>query len=1320
MALLPVLLLPAGLCLGDGGASWITVSSGSPAKATVEALEADPRGVTLRAVLPGLERMTVPAGAVGTESERFDLLTIPGFAHTGRIGSPRMPMITAVLDVPLGATVTVTVSEAGYSEAGLGDWGLANRIVPALEPVPKLAGSRPRFVLDRDVYRADSYYPGPLAEVIDNSPRAGLARGHRLVTVALYPVQYNPASGRIRYYRSLRARVDFKGGDPAATRAGIMEHYSPHFEEMIRRMTVNYDQGDIKAPVALPCRYDIFHGPSFAAAAQRLADWKARKGYKVRINDAGGWTAARLNDSIRLRSPRATYVVLIGDPNASGGDALPASATGSSSGDQTDLYYAECDESGYLPDLFSARISVKTSAEAGNAVDKLIKYEKGDFGAAGSAWLRRACLVAGYDGSYQWLGIATGEYCRQILAREGYTTVDTLILGSSEGKARIVSRVNNGRAWTIYTAHGGQTCWCTSPYWYASQLDGDLTNQDMYTFAAGHCCLANDYQYSSDCFGETWPKLQNKGGVSYFGSVPSTYWDEDDWLQRRYFDAVYDSVPGTPGLKMPEPGRFTQHALYWIENHTGTTRKRYYFEAYHVMNDPAMDFWTAEPRTLTVTHDPYVQKEAGSFAVLVADGAVPVQNALVCLWCKAEPSMHLSGYTDASGSITLPASPTVDDDTMWVTVSKHNYLPYLGQALVSSDAPAAPSVLRLFHCARVPDARPSLTFSATDPQDDAIQYRVLWDTLPGFPAPDSATTATYASGAQASFTFPFDLLSGRVYWWKVKGTDPSGSGKWGPYGPARCFAVETGMPSSSCSWYQARAAQFAQDERSGLVISGDTVGLATDQVTDTLLSEGFEAGSMPSGWSAVQNQSPADSYYWTVGTCSDLSTYTPPSFGTGYAYYNDDDAGSGSPATIEDLASPVIDLTGGTTSLNLTYGYGYRDYSSASESLYVQVRFASGGVWSSWTTKNIYKGSSVSGTAVVDLVAHLPADSLQSRWRYDDGNGGWGYAGAVDNVLVSGTHDVLLGSGTLTTLPAAYDDLAATYPRSNWGYIHCRKKSAADSVRIQVQYQDGGAWALIPDGHLTGNSAGFQSQAEHVTVNLTGLNTGTYDTVRVVATLLGGSSKASPDPGLLSIEAGSSNANPLAVHLASFTAEALPGKVRLAWRTESETECYQWEIGRSPQPGGEYAVIGNLEGHGTTLEPHDYEFTDAAPGSGTLYYRLAEVGLSGARTIYGPVSVAPWPTEALVYRLGRPFPNPGPGSVSVGYTLARAGHTVLSVYNILGQEVRRLVDGPQTPDRYLVSWDGRDGRGRQAANGVYVFRLSSGEYHSTAKALLLR
>jgi len=666
--------------------AWINLSSPQSQKAVVRATASSPAGVTINASLSGLERTELPPAMTGTDRETFSQLTIQGFAYTGEIGRPKLPMMTAVLDAPLGARIEVRVVSADYREVPLSDWGVGGRIVPALESVEKVEGARAKFVLDERTYGANAYYPTQTAEAYDNSAEGGLSRGHRLVTVRLYPVQYNPATGRVRYATDMRVRVDFVGGDWQGTKAEVEKNYSPAWEEFIQRTVVNYSPSQYKAPPGLPVYYDIFYGQNFAAAAQRLADWKSKKGFKVRMNMAGGWTAAAVNDTIRQRTPIATYVAVISDPNASGTDRIPASATGSSSGDQTDLYYAETNESGYLPDLYNARISVKTAAEADIAIDKLVRYEHAVFGAAGTAWLKKAVLIAGYDAGYQTVGIATNEYCRQILAREGYTTVDTLIIGSSESgaTARVMSKVNAGRAWTIYSAHGSQTAWTMGPSNFSVSNLPSLTNQDMYTFAAGHCCLADDYEYSSDCFGETWPKLANKAGVSYFGSVPSTYWDEDDWLQRRYFDAVYDSVPGQPNLKMPEPGRFTQYGLYWIQNHTSTSLKRYYFEAYHVMNDPAMDFWTNEPDHLQISHAPQVAPNSGTFAVNVKDddGATDLANALVCAWVKNRAGEHWSAYTDASGNVDLPAMASTPGDTMWVTATRHNYQPYEGYAMV--------------------------------------------------------------------------------------------------------------------------------------------------------------------------------------------------------------------------------------------------------------------------------------------------------------------------------------------------------------------------------------------------------------------------------------------------------------------------------------------------------------------------------------------------------------------------------------------------------------------------------------------------------------
>ncbi|HEX7319312.1 MAG TPA: M28 family peptidase, partial [bacterium] len=168
----------------------------------------------------------------------------------------------------------------------------------------------------------------------------------------------------------------------------------------------------------------------------------------------------------------------------------------------------------------------------------------------------------------------------------------------------------------------------------------------------------------------------------------------------------------------------------------------------------------------------------------------------------------------------------------------------------SGTMPAIPTIIKPLDFARLPTVQPTLSFMSTDPNGDQIQYRVMWDTDPGFASPDSSTTATYPSGNTVDFVFPASLPDGSTYWWKVKCADPAGSGFWTNYTEARSLTIGTSLPESTCSWYQTTGAQFGFNAFNGTHVQGDSVLLlSVGYVLDTLLEQNFEAsGSIPSGW----------------------------------------------------------------------------------------------------------------------------------------------------------------------------------------------------------------------------------------------------------------------------------------------------------------------------------------------------------------------------------------------------------------------------------------------------------------------------------------
>jgi flagellar hook assembly protein FlgD len=91
-----------------------------------------------------------------------------------------------------------------------------------------------------------------------------------------------------------------------------------------------------------------------------------------------------------------------------------------------------------------------------------------------------------------------------------------------------------------------------------------------------------------------------------------------------------------------------------------------------------------------------------------------------------------------------------------------------------------------------------------------------------------------------------------------------------------------------------------------------------------------------------------------------------------------------------------------------------------------------------------------------------------------------------------------------------------------------------------------------------------------------------------------------------------------------------------------------------------------------------------------------------------------------VFALHSARPNPFNPSTEIAYDVPQKTHVTLTVYNLLGQEVSRLVDEVKTPGRYTAVWDGRIRRGEGVASGVYVYRLISEGYSQTRRMTLLK
>lgn len=525
----------------------------------------------------------------GKKYHKLSLAGVDGYEGIRyEVGKPELPVIRLLV------TGKPTITFGKQSQSVLG--ASATKIAPAQPSRVKLKNAVHAFSIDAQAYQSSSLEPQAPYSIVES----GSIRGVKQYLVTLYPVAYAPKNGRYLFRREFSVRFKDKSE----------KNHEPLNEVM-----------------AFVVPKQFIDSPS----VKKYQRFKESVGFLIETIDIQNLDTP---DSIRTKIKRLyqradlKHLLIIGDA-----ELVPAKESNIISG-VTDHYYRAIDTNDYEtdingPDIGVGRISVKNEYELNQVVDKYIKYESGIF--ESQEWLNGIAFIATDD--QHEIAESSHDYAiENYTIAHGYKGVfpnseepggDKLYAISHEVSDQRVNEVLAlGRTIINYSGHGGTTFW-DAPH--VNQEDvRTLEHTDATAFVVSNACITGQFT-EDESFGETWQRHPN-GAIGYWGSMDNTFWDEDDILERRMYDGIFQENLST----------FADITNYALKNHWlyygGQGKSSYYWETYVLLGDPSQSLRTTKVREPVLNSEDSLPVGITQASFIVKDDSgFPIEGAKVSL-----------------------------------------------------------------------------------------------------------------------------------------------------------------------------------------------------------------------------------------------------------------------------------------------------------------------------------------------------------------------------------------------------------------------------------------------------------------------------------------------------------------------------------------------------------------------------------------------------------------------------------------------------------------------------------------------------------------
>jgi hypothetical protein len=354
-------------------------------------------------------------------------------------GKPSVPVIRRLIQSDtIGIEVSITYAE---STAKI-------EIPPAPYPVRK-GSKNGELIKDPSVYENDAFYPErPYLFIY-----LGMRRGIKYYILEVHPYQYNPIKRKVRYAES----IEIKG---------------------IEKIKIPKQKDADTLLVVTPSK--------FLSTLDYFLFYKRVCGFIVETFVVESyWDTTRIREEIIARHP--DYLLLVGDISEI--PAFPRVLYIPGDGYRhrwTDLYYA-CRDYDYIPDMYYGRLSVESTQELSDIIDKIINYDS-----LNASWKSRAFFMASGDIAWHTLTEMTQNYSMEKARLNGMVVDSNFARYISHPGTPLDEAFSDGRSIAAYSGHGNKYRWGGPSFDITDiqNLPPNLRTPIVFSFA----CLAGSYE----------------------------------------------------------------------------------------------------------------------------------------------------------------------------------------------------------------------------------------------------------------------------------------------------------------------------------------------------------------------------------------------------------------------------------------------------------------------------------------------------------------------------------------------------------------------------------------------------------------------------------------------------------------------------------------------------------------------------------------------------------------------------------------------------------------------------------------------------------